>query len=123
MHRTWFRNNGVAEMVRTVEASYDVYDTIIVTKAAGGIYPLVLFYSKFDPKVYQSLGSPKDRDYGGFGKFFFVSHECPSQKTDARFPKAAKKMFVDRGTCPATTLQHKDIYREDGSLGFRVIYE
>lgn len=123
LHRTWFRNNGVAEMLKTVTVTSDGYDSIIITKATGGMYPLVLFYTKFDPVEYQRLGSPKDKDFSGFGKFFFVPMDCPSLNRDDRFPKVKKTIYIDRGTCSLPTLEHKTIYREDGSKAFQIVYE
>lgn len=124
VHKTWYRNNGFAEMIKTVKESYNSYDTIIVTKSMGGVYPLVLFYMQYSPRGYQSEGSPKDRDYGGFGKFIFVPTDCPSINKDHRFPKVAKTIYVDRGNCAKPFLfPYKEIDREDGSRAFRIVYE
>ncbi len=121
-HRTWYRNNGFAEMMSKVNESYDTYDKIVITKTGGG-YPLVLFYSQYNPAKYIEEGSPKDPDYKGFGKFIFVPIECPSVNASVDIPKDAKALYVDRGTCPEPVKKRfKNIYREDGSLGFRVVY-
>lgn len=128
VHRTWYRNNGFKQMVQTVNKSYNSYDSIIVTKAMGGVYPLVLFYAKYDPATYQKEGSPKDKDYGGFGKFFFVPQDCPSVNKDSRFPNSKRTIYVDRGDCPVLKVQNPTqkstyIYREDGTKAFRIVYE
>lgn len=119
LHRPWYRDNGVAEMVKTVKKSYEDYDKIIIAKT-GGIYPLILFYMQFDPREYQNAGSPKDKEYTGFGKFYFVPQECPSINRDDRFPRVKKTIYVDRGTC---TSSGTIIYREDGSVAFRIVYD
>lgn len=121
VHRNWYRNEGFGEMVKTVKNSYSNVDRIIITKSLGGIYPLVLFYMKYDPKEYLSEGSPKDKDYTGFGKFFFVPQACPSKEKDNRFP-TGKNIYIDNGECE-TSLSDKAILRKDGSRVFNVVYE
>lgn len=126
VHRAWYRNNGFKEMIETVKKSYDSYDKIIVTKSTGGIYPLILFYMKMDPQIYQEAGSPKDREYAGFAKFFFVPQACPSIDKDARFP-VGRSIYVDNGTCRETKriINKKKIFinKEDGTSAFRIVYD
>ena|SRR3989338_2802643 len=125
-HRTWYRNNGSDEMIRTVSSFYNDYDKIIITKGAGGIYPLILFYTKFDPVLYQKEGSSKDKEYTGFGKFFFVPQSCPSVEEDDKFLRG-RFIYVDNGTCP----DNKDlndrkkafINKEDGTRAFKIVYD
>lgn len=125
-HRTWYRNNGFAQMMEIVNKNYDKYDKIVTTKNGGG-YPLFLFYSQYDPSTYLKEGSPKDTDYKGFGKFIFIPNECPSINHSIDLPVGTKVLFIDRGTCevPAkkSGKKYTGIQREDGSLGFRIIYQ
>lgn len=124
VHRPWYRYNGFTEMILTVKKSYDSYDKIIVTKSMGGIYPLIQFYMRYDPKLYQQEGSPKDREYTGFGKFFFVPVECPSLQKSDKLPKAERIIYVNRGNCqPDIRYKETVIYREDGTEAFRIVYE
>jgi len=123
IHMNWYRNEGFDEMVKTVKNSYNKVDKIIVTKTAGGIYPLVLFYMNYDPRLYQSEGSPKDKEYTGFGKFFFVPQSCPSKDKDDRFPKAKRIIYIDKGECDEKTQNQKIIYRRDGTKVFNIVYE
>ncbi len=120
VHRNWYRNEGFGEMVKTIKNSYNNVDRIIVTKSLGGIYPLILFYMGYDPMTYQSEGSPKDKEYSGFGKFFFVPQECPSLQKDDRFPRARRILYVDKGECSTGGML---IYRKDGTRAFRIVYE
>lgn len=127
IHRNWYRNEGFGQMVDLVKKDYLSYDKIIVTKSLGGVYPLVLFYMKYDPSQYQKEGSPKDIDNTGFGKFFFVSSACPSIDRDPGFPKAEKTIYVDNGSCPdyKSLINKEYIYitRKDGTRVFRIVYE
>ena len=126
VHRNWYRNEGFGEMVDVVKKDYGNYDRFIVTKSLGGIYPLILFYMKYDPAKYQAEGSPKDRNNSGFGKFFFANSACPSIDKDPQFPKG-KIIYVDNGTCPNyKSLESKRyiyITRKDGTKIFRIVYE
>jgi hypothetical protein len=118
-HFTQYRFNGFKEMVLAVQAQYGESDTIIMTKTSGGIYPHVLFYSQYDPTTYQKEGSPKDPDFGGFGKFIFTPQFCPSTQGDDRFPKTGRVVYVDSGTCEVSPLiSQQRIMREDGTVGF-----
>jgi len=122
VHKPWYRDNGFAEMLQIVRKSYNDYDKIIVTKSVGGMYPLVLFYMQYNPLVYQSEGSPKDKEYSGFGKFFFVPMDCPSIQKDGRFPKVKRTIYIDRGNCPGENSKEVIIYKEDKTKAFRIVY-
>ncbi|MCL5072465.1 MAG: glycosyltransferase family 39 protein [Actinobacteria bacterium] len=126
-HKPWYRNNGFSSMMQEVNSLYNLSDKIVMSKYQGGIYPLVLFYMKYDPKTYQIEGSPKNKDYGGFGKFFFVPQDCPSEQTNDKTPKVNKIIYVDKGDCPSSKYMSlkkiKFIYREDGTKAFRIVYE
>ncbi len=123
VHRPWYRYNGAAEMIQTVKKSYDLYDKIIITKSMGGIYPLVQFYMQYDPKIYQQEGSPKDRAYTGFGKFFFVPIDCPSLEKNKKFPNAKRIIYINRGICPQdANYKETIIYREDNSIALHIVY-
>ena len=110
-------------MVLATQKEYKNFDTIIMTKASGGIYPHVLFFTKYDPAVYQKEGSPKDPDFGGFGKFIFSPQICPSINGDDRLPKTGKILYIDGGTCKISPLlKQKRIQREDGTTAFILVY-
>ncbi len=126
-HKPWYRNNGFSEMMSYVKKEYDNYDLIVISKYQGGIYPLVLFYMQYDPGQYQKEGSPKNKDYSGFGKFFFVPQDCPSVGARRKAFIGKSILFIDKGDC----LSDKDfvrrrynfIYREDGTKAFRIVYD
>lgn len=124
VHRTWYRNNGFAALMSAIEKSYGSYDHILMAKTTGG-YSLILFYTKFDPAEYQKLGSPKDKEYSGFGKFFFVPQDCLLSKKDKLYPSGSF-IFVENGTCKDRTLKNikkvQYIYREDGTKAYRILY-
>ena len=114
-------------MMSIVKENYSNYDKIIVSKSFGGIYPLILFYAKYDPEVYQKEGSPKDKSNMGFGKFFFADPECPSIDKSPTFPKVGKIIYIDNGNCryyeSLKDKKYKYITRKDGTRVFRIVYE
>lgn len=132
VHNNWYRNNGFSEMMKIVNENYSKYDVIAMSKFQGGIYPLVLFYSRYNPQTYQEEGSPKNKDYSGFGKFFFVPQDCPSVQPAEAFLKEQeikkqKVLYVDKGDCLegslAQTRRREYIFREDGTRAFRIVYD
>ena len=127
IHQNWYRNAGFGEMVAAVKKDYSSYDKVIVTKSLGGIYPLILFYMQYNPATYQQEGFPKDRAYGGFGKFFFAEAACPSKDRDLRFPNVKKTIYVDNGNCPdypaLSGIKHTYVVGKDGVKIFRIVYE
>jgi hypothetical protein len=122
-HESMYRFNGFKEMVLAVREELDQFDTVIMTKTSGGIYPHVLFFMKYDPATYQKEGSPKDPDFSGFGKFMFTPQFCPSINGDDRYPKTGKTLYVDSGTCNISPLiKQKRIMKEDGTTAFILVY-
>lgn len=79
-----------------------------------------------DPRIYQDSGSPKDIEYTGFAKFFFVPQACPSVDKDMRFPNG-RFIYVDNGTCPESEnfndRKKAFINKEDGTRAFRIVYD
>lgn len=123
IHRNWYRNVGVKEAIEKVKENYSSYDKVIITKSTGGIYPLVLFYLKYDPAFYQKEGSTKDKEYTGFGKLFFAPEACPSSEKDSKFPKVKKTIYIDKGSCPYIPGQNSEmILRPDGTPVYKVVY-
>lgn len=125
VHRPWYRNSGFSQMMDIVNKDYNNYDQIITTKSGGG-YPLFQFYTKYDPQTYQSEGSPKDKDYKGFGKFIFTPESCPFISKSPLIPKKDKIIFVEDGTCAENialySVPFTYVLRPDGTKAFRVVY-
>lgn len=124
VHRPWYRFNGFKEMVLAVNELSPYYDKVIVTKSQGGTYMHSLFFQQFDPQEYQKLGSPKDKDFQGFGKVIFVPQDCPTElPADITREIGSKTLYVASGTCenpPFSGEQTRLIRREDGTVAFRL---
>lgn len=121
-HRPWYRQYGYKQLIYSINEVYPNYNQIIVTKGQSSPYIFFLFYQNYDPAYYQSLGSPRDVDYGGFDKYIFVPQDCPSQVKENIF-KTEKTLFIDKGECPTRPYSRvlKTILREDKTPVFQLV--
>lgn len=121
-HRTWYRSNGFSEMMDVVKKSYDKYDKIVIAKQGAGVYPLVLFYMRYDPAIYQREGLPKDKEYQGFGKFIFVPQNCPSTQQNDRYPISSHIIYINAAECKETfyVKYQKAIFKQDGTKAYKI---
>ncbi|MDP2649266.1 MAG: glycosyltransferase family 39 protein, partial [bacterium] len=78
VHRPWYRNYGMKELVASLNELGHDYQKIILTKAHNDPYIYILFYNKYDPRTYQSYSSLRSKDTWGFEKYVFTSRDCPS---------------------------------------------
>lgn len=123
VHRTWYRGNGVPMMIEDIKKVYTSYDKVVISKFQT-TYPFFLFYMKYDPKTYLLEGHTKDKEYTGFGKFFFVPQGCPAVERNDRFPKVGRVLYVNSPECKdSMNIQYHDVYREDGTRAFRIVYD
>lgn len=121
-HRPWNRQYGYKQLVGSVRQLYPNYDKIFITKGQSSPYIFFLFYQNFDPVRYQSFGSPRDTDYGGFDKYIFFPQDCPSQRKENIFMDE-KVLFIDKGECPTRPYAQiiETILREDKTPVFQLI--
>jgi 4-amino-4-deoxy-L-arabinose transferase-like glycosyltransferase len=125
VHVTGERNNGFKILIHTIDTKFASYDRVIITKRKGGLWPLIVFHTKYDPRKYHDEGSPKDEEFNGFGKYYFVPDLCPSLNTNLQYPESKKVLFVDSGeSCKILPEGKREefIYRENGSKTFRLVY-
>jgi len=123
IHRTWYRDNGASLLMNEVGKVYNNYDKIIVSKFRT-TYPLILFYMKYDPNTYLLEGHSKDKDYSGFGKFFFVPQGCPAAEKSIHFPHGGHSLYINSPDCKdVKDIDYSDIFREDGTKAFRLAYD
>ena len=85
----------------------------------------LLFYGRIDPALYQRWGSPKDKDFGGFGKFIFVPDECLfNPNAGGEVTPETKILYVASGKCDKIPFtdekKSKFIYRQDGTVIFQI---
>lgn len=122
----WYRGYAYKPLVSALREYYPDYKKIIVTKSQSSPYIYILFYMQYDPKKYQAQGSPRDLDYTGFDKYFFVPQDCPLDggSNGKVYAKGRTEyLYIDKGTC-ATPINAKvlDVVKwEDGTPAFKIM--
>jgi hypothetical protein len=102
LHEPYFRGYAYKELVYELEHIQKNYDRIVITKAHQSPYIYFLFYMKYDPLIYQRMGSPRDLDYSGFDKFIFVPDNCPGliqQGSTTNQFVGNRTLYVNYGGC------------------------
>lgn len=128
VHHPWYRGYAYKSLVNSVYIMQGKYKKIVITKSLSSPYIYFLFYEKYDPKLYQKEGSPRDLDYTGFGKYYFTPEDCPLRTgktiSDKGLPIEKNVLYVDKATC-ATNLTNvkvlKTIYWNDGNPAVRLM--
>ncbi len=127
LHRPWYRGYAYKGLVADLQKYYPKYNKIIVTKSQSSPYIYILFYSKYDPKKYQAEGSPRDLDYTGFDKYYFVPLDCPlnSGKPGENYVSGKPGiLYIDLGTCltPKNNAKLIDTIKwQDGTPAFKIM--
>jgi len=125
-HQSWYRGSAYNSLVPALEEYYPNYKKIIISKSVGSPYIYILFFSKYDPRLYQEQGSPRDLDFSGFDKYYFVPHDCPLDG-GATGKGAAKgeagALYINKGTCktPVNGKLLRTIRWGDGSPAFNIV--
>ena len=125
-HQSWYRGEAYKELIPQIEKYYTNYKKIVITKSNGSPYIYILFLGKYDPAKYQKEGSPRDLDYKGFDKYYFVPHDCPlgAQLDEKGLAKGSQGfLYINKGSCktPANGKLLKTIFWGDGSPAFKII--
>ncbi len=121
-HQPWHREYAYKELVKELNMYYPKYEKIVISKSVGSPYIHILFNNKYDPLKYQALGSPRDLDYSGFDKYYFVPMDCALNGIKNYDP--TKMLFIDSGNCKTPTkasLELKEIKWKDGTTAFRIM--
>lgn len=131
LHQPWHRHEGYKELVQKVNAILPQYKKAIITNSESGPAIFFLFYSQYDPKMFQNEtknARTQDFDRVNFAKYEFSEEECPlTIGTEDSMTSEERKalLFVNHGVCPMTQAQHlrvvEDIARSDGSVVFRIL--
>lgn len=127
VHQPWYRGYAYKGLVASLNKYAPSYKKIILTKGNASPYIYLLFYSKYDPKKYQLMGSPRDYDYATFGKYYFNPSDCPlsAGKTgEDDFVGELGVLYINKGICvtPLHNVKLLDtIYWQDNSAAFKLL--
>lgn len=122
-HQPWYRNYGEKELLETIQTLSPEYKNIIMTTSNNNNINFYLFYLKIDPKYYQSLGSPRDKNDLQFQKITFRHVDCPLKTSDIYSPEEKEALYVNKGECPTpeNSEELKIIRRSDNTPAFRIL--
>ncbi len=123
-HQSRYRNEGERELIKTLQLYKNEGRPIITTSSQGNHVIFFLFYNKFDPKTFQDMGSPRDKNNILLDGYLFKTEDCPSYTASTEVDKGQfNTLYVDLGTClvvsEVKTL--KEIFRPDGTVAFRIL--
>ncbi len=127
LHHPWYRGYAYKELVLKLNNYHSNYKKIVITKGNSSPYIYILFFSKYDPNKYQNEGSPRDLNYSGFDKYYFVPLDCPltGDKTGQdRLNSEENVLYVEVGKCDMSVKDTKTldtIMWADGSKAFRIL--
>jgi len=126
VHRPWNRGFAYKEMVVSLNKYSPEYKKIVITKSLSSPYIYLLFYSIYDPKKYQQMGSPRDYEYKGFDKYIFSPNDCPLSAGEKGLDPIRGEvgvLYVNKGDCllPKYDVKLlKTIKWKDGSSAFKL---
>lgn len=117
VHRPWYRDVGVKELITVITGVKSDYRRIFLTKAECDPYIFYLFYNKIEPAYYQQFSSSKSVNGWSFENLNFLAKDCPS---DEAWPG---NLYVDFGNCRIRkgTRLLKEIARPDGTVVYRLV--
>lgn len=128
VYNPWIRQDGYKELVNSVNKLLPQYGKAIITNRESAPTIFFLFYSKFDPDVFQKEtkgASMQDFDRIGFGKYEFSQEECPVRldTTSQQLIGEKNVLYVNSGLCklPEGVRLLKEIRRSDNSKAFEIV--
>lgn len=104
VYQTWNRQDGYEELVKVTNEMIPNYEKAVVTSRESAPTVFFLFYSKYDPTLFQKeteFQDLKKSDHISFGRFEFSEEECPlrvDEKTE-RFTGKVGILYVNSSLC------------------------
>lgn len=127
IHEPWYRSAAEEDLVYTVQSYVKEGKPVIMTTERNNSLIYYLFYLKFDPKKFQSLGSPKEEDKLEFEGMIFKYNPCPVNQIDSKkeYEKYKDTIFVvhsDLCKLPQNAEILKTIRTPDGMPAFYIVH-
>ena len=123
-HQPWHRNYGEKELIRSFQELSPQYQRIVTTSYDDNQLIFYLFYTQFDPQVFQDLGSPRDKNFLTFQNLTYVYDHCPlkgDEKNEAEGELGV--LYVNIGPCqlPKNAEKIRSIRRTDDTEAFQLV--
>ena len=121
----WYRSAAVKELIFSLQEISRDYTKIVMTTAGDNHLIHYLFYQKFDPKLFQKLGSPKEHDGLEFQNIVYTHKSCPLEgDLKMKANPQPGTIFVNHANCsniPQNAQIIKTIFHPDGTPAFNII--
>lgn len=124
LQEPWYRSASEAELVFDVVNNLPTYDRVEMTTQNNNNFIFYLYYTQFNPKEFQALGSPREKDNLHFGKLVYLYASCPLEG-DPNQNKIEKDnvLYVDKPDCrlPKNAVILNTIATPDGVPSFKIV--
>jgi len=126
VYRPWYRQDGYKKLVTEVNYLLPNYKKVVVTNRESAPTIFFLFYSKYDPTLFQREAKRsmlRDFDRISFGRYEFTQDECPLRISNKQSTEESNVLYVNSGLCKDTASIARvisEIKRVDNSLVFYV---
>ena len=123
IHEPWHRSAAQKELVLNVEGLSKKYP-VTMTAQNGNTFTSYLFYTKFDPKTYQKMGSPREKDGLMFNNLTYYNADCPlTADGDTIYSTERDMIFVNKPGCslPKNAEEITVIRTPDGIPAFNIV--
>lgn len=123
-HEPWNRSAAEPQLIFTVDNLAKTNKRIIMTTDRNNNFIFYLFYNKFDPALFQSMGSPKEKEGLIFKNFVFTGNPCASLGDKEAYPMGTPDIiYVNSSSCkvPEKAKVLSNITTPDGSPAFTII--
>ena len=120
IHRPWYRNYEMKELVKEIFKREDNYDKIVMTKNETEPYVFFLFYNQIEPSRFQIESAALSwKKSWGFDKYFFDQRDCPLLQEEKPMENT---LYVEREICKLEPWIKVigEIKRPDGSTALRL---
>ena len=120
VHRPWYRNDEMKQLVKAVNQRGSGYDKIVITKNETEPYIFFLFFNKIDPAYFQEKVPPLFWEgTWEFDQYIFDQRDCPLQQEKS--PRE-DRLYIERNICKLESWIKviDEISRPDGSAALRL---
>ena len=98
----WYRGYATKELIFKIQllTKADPKAQFVMTTQANDNFIFYLFFTKFDPKTYQQLGSPREHDGLHFQNLIYLNQDCPLiGQSNLNASVAPHTFYVDKPEC------------------------
>jgi hypothetical protein len=124
IHEPWFRSAGEPDLIYSINALNKNGQKFVMTTQNNNNLLFYLFYNAFDPRTFQKMGSPREKDGLHFNNFVYSYNPCPIQGDPKLLAEGdIGTIFVDKPDCslPKNAEIIKTIRTPDGLPAFLIV--